>query len=58
MINNAPFANLAYIRPALNYMFIYQLQEKLNPGYLRRMERRVEKENNQHFILPPTSVLK
>lgn len=57
MINNAPFANLFYLRPALNYMFIYQLQEAMNPGYLRRMERRVEKENNQKFLIKPSSAL-
>lgn len=55
-INNMPFANLFYLRPALNYMFIYQLQEAVNPGYLRRMERRVEKENNQKFLIKPSSV--
>lgn len=54
LINNAPFANLFYVRPALNYMFIYQLQEQLNPGYLRRMERRVKKDNNQKFIFRPS----
>ena len=56
-INTMPFANLFYIRPALNYMFIYQLQEAVNPGYLRRMERRVEKENNQKFLIKPSSVI-
>jgi hypothetical protein len=56
-INNMPFANLFYLRPALNYMFIYQMQEAVNPGYLRRMERRVEKENNQKFLLKPSSVV-
>lgn len=57
IINNMPYANLFYLRPALNYMFIYQLQEQLNPGYLRRMERRIEKENNQKFLIKPSSVL-
>jgi len=56
-INQMPFANLFYLRPALNYMFLYQMQEALNPGYLRRMERRIEKENNQKFIIKPSSVL-
>jgi hypothetical protein len=58
LMNNVPFANLFYIRPALNYMGIYQLQEHLNPGYLRRMERRVEKQNNQHFIIKPSSTIR
>lgn len=54
MLRNTPFINLAYLRPALNYMFIYQLQEHLNPGYLRRMERTVEQQNNQKFIIKPS----
>lgn len=57
-INNMPFANLFYIRPALNYMFIYQMQEAANPGYLRRMERRVEKQNNQKFLIKPSQIIK
>jgi hypothetical protein len=57
LINNMPFANLFYLRPVLNHMFIYQLQESLNPGSIRRMERRVEKENNQKFLIKPSSAL-
>lgn len=58
IINNFPGANLFYVRPALDYMFIYELQEFLNPGYLRRMERRVRKENNQEFYLKPSSFVR
>lgn len=54
VINNTPFVNMFYSRTALNYLFIYGLQEQLNPGYLNRMERRMQKENNQQFILPPS----
>lgn len=50
---NTPFASLFYVRPALNYLFLYSAQEALNPGFLRRMERRVEKENKQTFWLSP-----
>ena len=57
LINSAPFANLFYLRPALNHMMLYQMQESVNPGYLRRMERRIEKENNQEFLIKPSSVL-
>ena len=51
---NAPYANLFYTRAALDWLFLYQIQESLNPGYLRRMERRIEKENKQTFILRPS----
>ncbi len=54
VINNTPFINLAYVRPALDYLFLYHVQEALNPGYLRRMERRFKKENDQVFLFPPS----
>ena len=56
--DNTPFANLFYVRPVLNYTMLYQLQESLNPGSLRRMEKRVKKENDQEFFIKPSSVVK
>lgn len=53
-INNTPFLNLFYLRAALNYAVLYRLQEGMNPGYLRRMERQAAKENNQTFLLRPS----
>lgn len=54
---NTPFANLFYARPAIDYLFLYQVQEALNPGFLRRMERRLKEENGQRFIIPPSTVV-
>lgn len=54
-LRNTPYLNLFYTRMALDYLLVYQAQEKLNPGYLRRMERRLKKENNQTFLLSPRS---
>lgn len=54
LINNTPFINLFYTRSALDYLFLYQLQETMNPGYLRRMEARAETENGQEFFFPPS----
>ncbi len=57
LINNAvPGSNLFYARTVLNYLFIYQMQEAMNPGYLRRMERRKKKDQGQEFILPPSTL--
>ena len=56
-INNAPFANLFYTRWALDYLFLYQLRESMNPGYLRRMERRLQKENAQSFLIRPSAAI-
>lgn len=53
-INNTPMINLFYTRMALDYLFLYGLQENMNPGYLRRMERNVQQQNNQTFWLPPS----
>jgi hypothetical protein len=55
--SNTPFLNLFYTRAALDYLIFYQLQEAVNPGYLRRMERRVQRENQQTFILPPSRAI-
>ena len=52
--SNTPFASLFWARPAINYLALYPLQEHLNPGYLRRMERRIERDNQQTFWLSPT----
>lgn len=47
--NHIPGNNLFYIRAALDYTILNSFYEYLNPGYLRRMRRRVEKENGQTF---------
>lgn len=54
LVQNTPFMNLFWIKPALDYMVLYRIQEALNPGYLRRMESRVRRENNQEFYLKPS----
>ena len=53
---NTPFANIFYTRIALDYLILYKIQEALNPGFLRRMEKRVERENGQTFYMPPSQV--
>lgn len=55
-LNNTPFINLFYTRTAMDYLFLYQIQEAMNPGFLRRMERRAERENAQTYYLPPSQV--
>lgn len=55
--SNIPFANLFYAKGAMDYLVWYHLQEMVNPGYLRRMERRAQRENNQGYWLPPSSVV-
>jgi len=60
-IRMAPFANLWYTRTALDYMFIYNIQNFLNPGTLRRRERRMKRDYNQQHMRgmrPSTSPLR
>jgi hypothetical protein len=56
-VGNTPFMNLFYTRAAMDYLVLYPMQEAINPGYLRRMESRIRRENNQTFMLPPSSVV-
>jgi hypothetical protein len=52
-VPGGPALNTFYGKLALDHLVIHQLQEAVNPGYLRRMQQRIERENNQTFWLPP-----
>lgn len=54
---NTPFANLFYTRVALDYLFLYQVQEALNPGFLRRFERRIREDNGARFMFSPAAAI-
>jgi hypothetical protein len=56
-INNTPFINMFYTRSAIDYLFLYQLQEMVSPGYLHRLEARIKTENDQSFYMPPSSMI-
>ena len=51
-----PGNNLWWFRTAWDYLVGYQMYELINPGYFRRMKRRVERENNQTFWIQPVGV--
>lgn len=53
-LDNTPFMNLFYTRAAFDYLFLYSVQEALNPGWLRRSESRIQRENGQTYFLPPS----
>jgi hypothetical protein len=57
LIANTPFLNLFYLRTTLDYLILYQIQEALDPGSLRRMERRVEREQGQEFLIAPSETV-
>jgi len=57
-LNNAPYLNLWYTRAALDYGVLFHLREMVSPGTLRRMERRMEKEWGQEYMVPPSEVVR
>lgn len=52
-----PYNNLFGARLALDHMVLHGLQETVNPGYLRRYQRQVERDRNVEFWLEPTSAM-
>ena len=56
-LDNTPFINLFYTRVVLDYLLFYRVSEALSPGYIQRMQRRVEKENNQIFLVRPSQMV-
>ena len=55
--NNTPFLNMFYARRALDYLLFHSLQESMNPGYLRRAERSMQKQTGQTYFLSPQNHL-
>jgi hypothetical protein len=58
IVTDTPYANLFYTRLAVDYLFLWQLQENLNPGSLKRMEKRVTEDTGQSFWLSPAKSVK
>lgn len=52
--NNTPFLNLFYTRIAMDHLFLWSVQEALNPGSLRRTEQRIQQESGQKFLVKPS----
>lgn len=51
---NLPGNNLFFVKPIVDYTFMYGLLDDLSPGYLRRMERTLERETGQTYYLNPS----
>jgi hypothetical protein len=49
-VGMVPFNNLFYARAALDQAWLLQMQEDLNPGYLRRMESNMKKTYGQELL--------
>jgi hypothetical protein len=46
-LNNSPYANLFYVRPALDYLFLNSLKNWMTPGYSARIEKSRMKQYGQ-----------
>ena len=55
--SNFPLINAFYIKHTFNYMFMYEMQESLNPGTLERMETRLQEDTGQEYIVPPSETV-
>jgi hypothetical protein len=53
-LQNTPFANLFYLRPALDTLFINSLKESTSPGYIARQQRSLKKRTGQEYFIPRT----
>ena len=52
-----PGANIFYTRLAVDYMFFWQLQEYMRPGWARNFEQRVRDETGQDFYVSLTDAV-
>lgn len=55
--SNAPFINLFYTKPLLDYLIFWHMQEAVNPGSLQRMERELEQRRGQQLIVSPSETI-
>lgn len=53
---NLPGNNLFYVKPMLDYLLLWNLQETLNPGAMQRMEKRAKEQGQEYFISPSQRV--
>jgi hypothetical protein len=54
LLSHVPYQNLFYLRTALNYGILYNLQEMTSPGSLSKMEQRMEQNSGRKFMFPPS----
>lgn len=50
LIRNTPFVNLFYSKQVMNWLIFDRLQEMADPGYKRKLERRLHRRTGQELI--------
>jgi len=53
-LSSTPFANLFYLRPALDYLILNSLRDYLSPGYLARQDQRRREQFGQDPLIAPS----
>lgn len=56
-LDNTPFLNMFWLRTAMNGLILNRIQDALNPGSLERYQRRVEREQGNEFLIPPSQFM-
>jgi hypothetical protein len=55
--SNTPLVNLWYARAVIDHLFVHELQEEVNPGYLKRMRQRAYRDFGQDYWWQPGETL-
>lgn len=53
-IGSTPFANVFWARPALDYLILNSLRDRLSPGYLQRQDQRRREQFGQDPLIAPS----
>nr|WP_256596743.1 hypothetical protein [Pseudescherichia vulneris] len=56
-LDNTPFLNVFWLRTAMNGLILNRIQDALDPGSLERYQRRVEREQGNEFLVPPSQFM-
>lgn len=54
--SNVPGNNLFFLKPIIDYLFMWNWQEQMNPGAMQRMEANAAKNGQTYFISPTQRV--
>lgn len=58
LLRNVPGQNIMFGRMALDYLFLQEIQESLNPGFTSRMERRALEKDQDFIFFRPSEALR
>lgn len=54
--SNVPGNNLFYVKPVLDYLLLWNVQEMLNPGAMKRLEKGANQAGQEYLISPAARV--